>query len=385
MLKARVHGKIGAVREQSGDPGGLIETRWKRFGHDRVYLEAADGTKVGYVDLVKDELVLDEPEYETAAQDAFVRWREIAGSTQSDAEALPEAEPAAQAEPVARPEPAPAERPSVRPKSPELPKLIAAKYDSSCTACGRVVKKGADLFWIPNTSVVVCPSCTAVEVQAGLDTGKAGSAATRKANAGSRRHAERLIKAYPMLGEHLKENARQPAHVRSWIRGADGERVVGRKLDIAAQKGRLIVLHDRRLPSGGNIDHIVIGTRRICVVDAKHYRNAKVTTRNDELCINGEPAEELIDGVRMQKFALQDALSDRPLIADNVSAVLAFVGAKFGLTGIVTHRDVWCSSVKDAIDFAAHKGPMLKRDTIRLTDEERLEIAQLLSDKFPAN
>lgn len=145
------------------------------------------------------------------------------------------------------------------------------------------------------------------------------------------------------------------------------------------------MLHDRLLPSGGNIDHIVIGTRRICVVDAKHYRNAKVSKRNDELCINGESAEELIDGVRMQKFALQDALSDRPLIADNVSAVLAFVGAKFGVSGIVTHRGVWCSDVKEAVSYAAHRGPIFGGDTMRLTDDERLEIAEVLSDKFPAN
>lgn len=225
-----------AVREQSGDLGGLVETRWKRFGHDRVYLEAADGTKVGYIDLVKYELVLDEAGFETAAQDAFARWREIALSAASDPETSPEPEPVVEPEPIERPEASTATRPSVRPKNAELPKLIKAKYDSSCTACGRVLKKGADLFWIPNTSVVVCPSCTAVEVQAGLDTGTAGSGAMRKANGGSRQHAERLLKAYPMLGEYLKENARQPSHVRSWIRGADGERVVGRKLDIAAQR-----------------------------------------------------------------------------------------------------------------------------------------------------
>ncbi|MEQ8437059.1 MAG: nuclease-related domain-containing protein [Ilumatobacter fluminis] len=372
------------MREQPGDLGGLVETRWKRFGHDRVYLEAADGTKVGHIDLVKDELILDEPKYETAAQDAFVRWREIAGSTVVDADPSPAPEPIAETEATAA-EPAVATRPSIRPKAPELPMLIKAKYDSSCTACGRVVKKGADLFWIPNTSVVVCPSCTAVDVQAGLDTGTAGSAATRKANAGSRKHAERLLKAYPMLGEYLNANAHKPAHVRSWIRGADGERIVGRKLDIAAQKGRLIVLHDRLLPSGGNIDHIVIGTRRICVVDAKHYRNAKITKRNDKLCINGEEEEQLIDGVRMQKFAVQDALSDRPLIADNVSAILAFVGAKFNISGSIIHRGVWCSDVKEAISYAAHRGPIFGGDTIRLTDEERLEIAQILADKFPAN
>jgi hypothetical protein len=369
------------VRETSGEVGGLLETRWRRFGHDRVYLETADGTKVGHIDLVKDELVLAEAQYEAAAQAAHRRWRAEVDATAADAAPVPERV----LEPPPAPKPKAQPRPSVRAKSTELPTLIKAKYDSACTACGKTVKKGADLFWIPNTAVVVCPACTAVEVAAGLHTGTAGAAANRIANAGSRKHAERLLKAYPMLGEYLKENTRPPSHVRSWIRGVDGERIVGRKLDIAGEKGRLVVLHDRRLSNGGNIDHIVIGTRRICVVDAKHYRNAKVTKRNDGLRINGQPAEDLIDGVRMQKFAVQDALADRPLIADNVSAVLAFVGAKFGLSGIVTHRGVWCSSVKDAIDYAAHRGPIIARDSMRLSDEERLGIAQRLADAFPAN
>ena len=366
-----------AVRGHDESSGGLIETRWKKFGHDRVYLEAPDGTKVGHIDLIKNELVVNAPDHAAAAQASFERWQQGAEATVP----APAAAPSSKIEPPATPD-----RPSVRPKtSPELPRLTAAKFDSTCTACGASIAKGDHLFWIPGTKVVVCPACTAAEVAAGLDAGTAGAAATRIANNGSRKHAERLLAAYPMLGEYLNANARPPSHVRSWIRGVDGERIVGRKLDIAAEKGRCVVLHDRRLLSGGNIDHIVIGARRICVVDAKHYRNAKVTKRSDELRINGEPAEDLIDGVRMQKFALQDVLADRPLIADNVWAVVAFVGAKFNLTGSIIHRGVWCSPVKEAIDYAAYRGPIIGRDNMRLTDEERLEVAQILADAFPAN
>src|SRR5687768_2673877 len=50
-----------------------------------------------------------------------------------------------------------------------LPRLIKAKYASTCTVCGAEVAKGADLFWVPGTKVVVCPPCTAGEVAAGLD------------------------------------------------------------------------------------------------------------------------------------------------------------------------------------------------------------------------
>lgn len=377
LLRKDQRDKLSVVRDHDESAGGLVENRWKRFGHDRVYLETSDGTKVGHIDLIKGELVVDAPEHAAAARSSFDRWmRDV-----DPAPPAPVAKPTTDRQPVERV----SERPSVRPRTPELPALISAKYDSSCTACGGSIAKGAELFWLPGTKVVVCPTCQAAEVAAGLDIGKAGAAATRIAHGGSRRQAERILAAYPMLGEYLNSNARPPAHVRSWIRGVDGERVVGRKLDIAAANGRCVVLHDRRLPSGGNIDHIVIGTRRICVFDAKHYRNAKVTKRDDQLRINGDSVEHLIDGARMQQFAVQDALADRPLIADNVSAVLAFVGAKFGFSGIVTHRGVWCSGVKDAIDYAAHRGPIIGRDSMRLSDEERLEVARRLAATFPAN
>lgn len=364
--------------ENTDATSGLIEKRWKRYGNDRVYLETADGSKVGYIDLIKDELVVDDPVYSAAAMAAQARWRVERGGAAADPE------PTAATEPP-EPERGQSYRPLPPPSATDLPKLIKSKINSACTACGAPTPIGSDAFWIPGTKVVVCPACTAAEVSAGLDVGTAGAAASRIANGASRKHAEKLLAAYPMLGEYLKENARPPSHVRSWIRGVDGERIVGRKLDIAAEKGRCVVLHDRRLSSGGNIDHIVIGARRICVVDAKHYRNAKVTKRGDELRINDGSAEDLIDGVKMQQFAVQDALADRPLVADNVFPILAFVGAKFGFSGIVTHRGVWCSAVKDAIDYAAYRGPVIGRDSMRLSDEERLEIARHLAKAFPAN
>jgi len=56
-----------------------------------------------------------------------------------------------------------------------------------------------------------------------------------------------------------------------WARGAAGEEAT------AVLLGRLprswAVLHDRRLPGrAGNIDHVVVGRRRVWVVDSKAYR-----------------------------------------------------------------------------------------------------------------
>lgn len=39
--------------------GGVTVNRWKRYGKDRFYANASDGTKLGYIDVVTGELVLD--------------------------------------------------------------------------------------------------------------------------------------------------------------------------------------------------------------------------------------------------------------------------------------------------------------------------------------
>jgi hypothetical protein len=351
------------MRDEGGASAGsgLIETRWTKYGHDRVYLKINDDENVGFIDLKTKMLTVSDPRFDAACREVFARWCPESSSPST---------------------PAPPTPPAV-PGSSELPKLIKAKRDSMCTVCGATVRKGDDLFWVPNTNVVVCPPCTAGEVAAGLDSGAAGGAASRIADGVARKHAERLLAAYPMLGEHLVANARPTANMHAWMRGADGERIVGRKLDIEAEDGRIVVLHDRRLATGGNIDHLVIGPRRICVIDAKHYRNARVGKSKGELTIDGKSAEYLIDGVRHQVAAVARVLDDRPRIADNVRGVLAFVGAKVGWNESIVHRGVFCSTVKEAVSFAAWRHLVVGGTPIKLEEADRREIAERLAAAFP--
>lgn len=354
------------MRDEGGVPGGpgLSERRWKRFGQDRVYLSVNGDVQVGFIDLNAQVVVLDDPAFEAQANEALARWCPTE---------------------VPQPMPRPASPDSAGPSSANgLPKLIKATRNSTCTVCGAKVPKGDDLFWVAKTKVVVCPACTAAEVAAGIDSGTAGGAASRIAGGAARKHAQRLLAAYPMLGDHLVANARPTHTMHAWLRGADGERIVGRKLDIAAEDGRIVVLHDRQLPYGGNIDHLVIGPRRICVIDAKHYRNAKITKKDDTLRINGESMEHLIDGVRQQSAAVADAMRDRPRIADNVVPVLAFVGAKLGFAESISHRGVWCSDVKEAVSYAAWRLPLVGGTKMKLDADQRQEIAELLARAFPA-
>ena len=267
---------------------------------------------------------------------------------------------------------------SARPKAPSepaIPKQIKVSRAGRCAACNTELPVKSEAYWVEGTRVLVCPACTAAEIAVGLGANVPGASASKVADAAARKQAERLLAAYPSHTLH------------AWTRGADGERIVGRQLDIAAQEGKVVVLHDRRLASGGNIDHLVIGQRRITVIDAKHYRGALIGKREEKgvpvLTIDGHDADHLIDGVRAQRNSVQDALHDEPLLADNTAAALAFVEARFGFAGLLTVRGVWCSPVKDAVGYAAMRVPTIGRHGINLDEAERQRVADKLAKAFP--
>lgn len=54
----------------------LTETRWRRYGQDRVYVQAADGTDLGYIDLQTETVVVSTPCHAQALNDCASRWLE---------------------------------------------------------------------------------------------------------------------------------------------------------------------------------------------------------------------------------------------------------------------------------------------------------------------
>lgn len=56
-------------------PSGLYVNRWTKYGHDRLYLETADGRKVGWYDLTSHKLHVDGPADRRAADRAVKEWR----------------------------------------------------------------------------------------------------------------------------------------------------------------------------------------------------------------------------------------------------------------------------------------------------------------------
>ena len=48
--------------------------RWRKYGKDRLYVAYADGTKLGYWDLVADTPHPERPELEELLESTYLRW-----------------------------------------------------------------------------------------------------------------------------------------------------------------------------------------------------------------------------------------------------------------------------------------------------------------------
>lgn len=270
----------------------------------------------------------------------------------------------------------------------ELPTSITVRFAGTCSACMKALPKGAKAFYIRAAKCMVCVECTQLEVSLGLGLNGPGAGAARIADAASRRHAERLLAAYPMLGERLLENAKPPKQTKAWIRGADGERIVGKALDALVRDGRIEVLHDRVVPGTySNFDHIVIGPRRITVIDAKHYQGATIRIKKigstRALYVDGQDAGHLIDGVRAQQAKLSDMLG--PEFEEVLEASLAFVGANHGTLGTFGCRGVYCTTTKEVVARAAFSGWVPGNPKLKFEADQRREIRDRIAAAFPPN
>jgi hypothetical protein len=83
----------------------------------------------------------------------------------------------------------------------------------------------------------------------------------------------RISRLGPKLGKLANLYFGDSKSTEAWDKGATGELHIGKVLDDICQKYGFKVLHDRKVPkSVANIDHILITSRGIFVIDAKNYK-----------------------------------------------------------------------------------------------------------------
>lgn len=289
----------------------LVVNRWVRYGHDRLYVKAADGAELGYRDnktgVNKVAAGADSEAFAAALAAYWAGGGKPAPSSIAETTADPMRDAASPAEPG--PAPAPAE---IAVEEPERP--------------------WTDLSFV-----------------------RPGSAARDQAVA---RRAEAPVKTFfaRVLGVHTDE--------RAWRIGADGEELV------AAQLGRLgpdwKALHSIPVGSrGSDIDHLVIGPGGIYTVNSKNHPRASVWVGGNTVLVNGSRTD-YVRNSRYEARRTADLLSARVGFPVHVTGLIAIVcdRDKFTLKEQPPGGEVHVLTRRKVADWLSKRGPVFSPEQV---------------------
>jgi hypothetical protein len=204
----------------------LLVTRWTRYGKDRLYVKAHDGTSVGWLGLLTGESHIEVAEFGDAFREATAGW--------------------------------------------------ALKRHELGAGSGDITSGSPQHRTPPAQPAVVVPTPAWTDF------------AANRAGAMAREQALALRRAAPvrtLLGRVLSVHNDE----RAWRIGADGEEKVAEQLAKLARKDpRWHFLHavpvgDR----GSDIDHMVVGPGGVFTLNAKHHPGGAIWVGGDAFMVNG--------------------------------------------------------------------------------------------------
>jgi hypothetical protein len=225
----------------------------------------------------------------------------------------------------------------------DSPEARPLRYAAACSRCGAVLPPRTRAAWNKERREATCTTCLSQPSisptgTVAIDRGIPGASAALE---GRRRRAKResqINAAHPRIGKLILALTDEPQSTRAWEKGAAGEQWLGSQLDGLRSEG-FGVLHDRRIPgTRANVDHLVIGSAGVFVIDAKHYKGLVerrdrgwIFERDWRLYVNGRDKSKLLEGMAAQVKAVRAALA-ATLFADvTVCPVLCFTDSDWGL------------------------------------------------------
>src|SRR5674476_898954 len=223
------------VHTAPSTPGDCV-TRWRNFGHDRLYVRTVAGAELGWWNLTTGEGHALDPRRTPELKRIVRDWLQANGH-------------GAPARPVLR-QVTPLE--ADEPQTPAKPRR-AAGY--------------------------AAPVRTVVEASADLLSNRAGEALMRREVAelaAGRSSGRRFADSVPVAS--------------TWEVGAVGEQLVADELrKLAAQDPRWGFLNSIPVNAKGtDIDHLVVGPGGVFTINTKHHRDARIWVAGDMLMVNGE-------------------------------------------------------------------------------------------------
>ncbi len=243
--------------------------------------------------------------------------------------------------------------------SDDTEKTMRLRYAGRCRLCAAALAAGTTAVYDRATRTVRCVACRQDDAQddaqddscpvgesvgaqgtGPVDPGTAGASAAREYQRRSERREQRIRAAHPRLGGLILAVTEEPQSTRAWAIGAEGERRLAATFDGLVDRG-VRLLHDRRIPgTRANIDHLVVSSAGVFVVDAKHYRGRPtlqvtgglIRPRVTTLRVGGRDCTRLVSGVRKQVDLVRAALARTGEEAP-VHGMLCFVAADWPLIG----------------------------------------------------
>jgi len=237
--------KIPAADADNVMVTGMTVKRWQRHGHDRLYVAAPDGTRVGWHDLATGVDTIELPEHAAGFSAALTEYR----SRELTAHGSSPARSAAPSTP--------------RPTREAAPSAPVEDRDLAANTPGQAAREQAEAAW-----------------------------EARRSSSRVRAWAERITDA--------------KTEERAWRVGADGEQAIGTRLDRLKSHG-WYVLHavpvgDR----GSDIDHVLVGPGGVYTVNTKKHPNGKIWVGRRSIRVNGHPVQYIrnstFEGTRAERL-----------------------------------------------------------------------------------
>lgn len=284
----------------------LVVKPWARYGHDRLYVQTADGTRLGHLDNKTGATVL-ENEAHRDAFNAVLAAHRAGTTTPSVAPVIPTQTTSPAVEEPAVPEVA---------QDPALP----APAPVPAPAPPPTVKRAAEPVAAPTPVIEPTDEPTDEPDWTDLAAIRAGAAAREQALA--------LKQAAPVK-TFLARALGVKTDERAWRIGADGEEEVAARLRKLGDDWK--VLH--AIPVGENgsdIDHVVIGPGGVFTINTKHHPNSSVWVGGNTVLIDGHRVPYVrnsrYEAKRTSKF-LTTALGGVPVLTTGLIVVM---GAREG-------------------------------------------------------
>ena len=316
--------------------GQATASRWDKHGKDRVYVNASDGTSLGFLDLKTGHTQQVPVQRAAEFHDAISRWRQD--------------NPA-----VTIPTPAPASARTPRPRRAPIKPAAPTAGDTAARATPRPAPRPR-----PAPTPASAPAGSS-RAWVDLAANQPGQGPAQVAAAYREAHpvATRLAR---LFGRHTDE--------RAWQAGADGEMETARRLRELTEPpswqfsdvGTWHVLHGVPVGErGSDIDHVLIGVSGVFTINTKHHRDKLITTT---------PTAVIINKHRTRHAEIARAEADRAaqLLAAAVGGrrvpvapVISVVGAGALVANHQPHG-VTVIAVKKLVDWVLHQ-PAVYRPT----------------------